>query len=128
MSGHMAMNVSDMQALQFVINAEASGHFATPRDISRYLGISTASTTKLLDRLSDSGRLERHPHPTDRRALTLRATPEAHQQMQAHMSRMHSRMEEIVTAIPEESRGVVVEFLNSMANYLESEDGSDSLD
>jgi hypothetical protein len=41
------------------------------------LGISTASTTNLLDRLTASGRLTRSPHPRDRRSLVVRATEHA---------------------------------------------------
>lgn len=121
MSADMDMNVSDMQALQFVIAAEGQEELATPRALSQYLGISSASTTKLLDRLTASGHLERHPHPTDRRALVLTCTPHAHDEIRDRLSRMHVRMREIAASIPPESRQAVIDFLTAMADHLESE-------
>lgn len=117
----MDMNVSDLQALQFVIAAEGQAALATPRALSQYLGISSASTTKLLDRLTASGHLERHPHPTDRRALVLTCTAHAHDEIHARLARMHARMREIAEAVPVESRKAVVDFLTAMADQLDSE-------
>ena len=51
LSAGMDMNETDLQALQFVIGTETRGGHAHPREIAAYLRISTASTTKLLDRL-----------------------------------------------------------------------------
>jgi DNA-binding MarR family transcriptional regulator len=128
MSADMDMNVSDMQALQHVIAAEAQGEPATPRDLSALLGISSASTTKLLDRLSASGHLERHPHPTDRRALVLRSTPFAHSEIRARMQRMHSGMEQAAAAVPPESRAAVVALLDAMASAMAGSDEDEGTD
>ena len=46
----------------------------TPADLARRLQISTASTTKLVDRLEESGHVRRGPHPTDRRSRALTLT------------------------------------------------------
>ena len=73
-SAAMGMNVTDMQALQEVISAERRGVLVTANLLATNLGISTASTTKLLDRLTASGHLERRPHPHDRRAVVVVAT------------------------------------------------------
>jgi DNA-binding MarR family transcriptional regulator len=121
MSADMDMNVSDMQALQFIIAAENQDELATPRALSQYLGISSASTTKLLDRLTASGHLERHPHPTDRRALVLTCTAHAHDEIRDRLARMHARMREIAESVPVESRQAVVDFLTAMADHLETE-------
>lgn len=121
MSADMDMNVSDMQALQFVIAAEAQNELATPRALSHYLGISSASTTKLLDRLTASGHIERHPHPTDRRALVLTCTDHAHDEIRERLTEMHARMREIAASVPPESRQAVVDFLTAMADHLETE-------
>ncbi|MFH5823931.1 MarR family winged helix-turn-helix transcriptional regulator [Georgenia sp. AZ-5] len=123
MSADMDMNVTDVQALQFVIAAERHGELPTPRQLSRHLAISTASTTKLLDRLTASGHLERLPHPRDRRSLVLRATAHAHEEIRARLGRMHARMAEIARAVPPEARAAVVHFLTAMAEELDAEGG-----
>ena len=121
MSADMDMNETDMQALQIVIAAEGSGRLVTPRELSSSLGISTASTTKLLDRLTASGHLERHPHPSDRRALVITATDHAHNQIRERLERMHTAMREIAANVPDTSRKAVADFLQQMASLLDGE-------
>ncbi|MCK9794456.1 MarR family transcriptional regulator [Isoptericola sp. 4D.3] len=117
----MHMNVTDLQALRYVIAAEAAGEVATPRGLATHLHISTASTTKLLDRLTRSGHLTREPHPTDRRSLVVVATAHAHDEVRERLARMHERMAEIARAVPSESRPAVEEFLRAMAAHLDTE-------
>jgi DNA-binding MarR family transcriptional regulator len=73
----MDMNVTDLAALRLLIMRADKGTPVTPAEIARHLRISTASTTKLLDRLSAAGHVERCPHPTDRRALVVQLTDHA---------------------------------------------------
>lgn len=122
-SAGMDMNVTDLQALRMVIRAEREGRLVTPRDLASYLGITTASTTKLLDRLTTSGHLQRSPHPTDRRSVLLTATPHGHREIGERLRRMHDRMAEIAAAVPEHARGPVVEFMNAMALEFAAVDG-----
>jgi len=122
-SAGMAMNVTDMQALQYVVATEQRGGHAHPRDIAAYLSISTASTTKLLDRLTASGHLERSTHPTDRRSVLVTSTPHAHDEIHARLSRMHEAMAEIAAAVPDEARPALTAFLDAMSAHLDSETG-----
>ena len=124
MSADMDMNETDLQALQIVIAAEKTGRNVTPRDLSAALRISTASTTKLLDRLTASGHLERHPHPSDRRALVITATNHAHNEIRERLERMHAGMREVAAAVPPTSRAAVADFLVRMAALLDSEGGT----
>jgi len=127
MSAGMDMNATDVDALRFVIARELAGECPTPRSLADYLGISTASTTKLLDRLTASGHLVREPNPEDRRSVVVRATDHAHREVRGHMARMHRRMMEVARAVPEDSRAAVAEFLDAMAECLrqEAEPGAD---
>lgn len=61
---HMRLNENDMKALRFLVICKNRGLVATPGSLSEYLKISSASTTKLLDRLEDAGHIERSPHPS----------------------------------------------------------------
>lgn len=70
----MDMNITDIAALRLLIMRAESGAQVTPADIARHLRISTASTTKLLDRLVGSGHVLRGPHPVDRRARVVTLT------------------------------------------------------
>lgn len=46
----------------------------TPRDVGERLGITTGSTTAVLDRLEKAGYVQRAPNPGDRRSLYLTLT------------------------------------------------------
>ncbi|WP_240646065.1 MarR family winged helix-turn-helix transcriptional regulator [Georgenia sp. SYP-B2076] len=124
MSEGMDMNVTDLQALQFVIAGEGRGEAVTPRQLSAHLRISTASTTKLLDRLTASGHLARSPHPRDRRSLVLTATAHAHDQIRERLAHMHERMADVARSVPPEAREAVVAFLAGMAALLDEEGGA----
>ena len=81
MKGDMEMNATDLAALRMLIMREQRGEPVSPHDVARHLRISTASTTKLLDRLSESGHVERRPHPRDRRARVIVLTDESRQRV-----------------------------------------------
>ncbi|MEL7977622.1 MarR family transcriptional regulator [Isoptericola sp. F-RaC21] len=117
----MKMNLTDLRALQHVIACEGHGEPATPRGLAEYLTISTASTTKLLDRLVASGHLERRPHPSDRRSVVVVASDAAHAEVRERLAPVHARMLEIARAVPARSRPAVRDFLLAMAAEAERE-------
>ncbi|WP_245852069.1 MarR family winged helix-turn-helix transcriptional regulator [Isoptericola jiangsuensis] len=118
----MAMNLTDLRALRHVIAAERRGDSVTPRDLAEDLGISTASTTKVLDRLTGSGHLERLPHPRDRRSVVVVATPDAHAEVRARLAGAHARMLAAARAVPEHCRPAVRDFLLAMAASVDTPD------
>ncbi len=82
------------------------------------LGISTASTTNLLDRLTASGRLTRSPHPRDRRSLVVRATEHAPGRPGSGWA--HARANGADAApVPEACQRAVAGFLSVMAEQLD---------
>lgn len=118
-SADLEMNISDLNALQFVMENEVTAHPATPGMIAAHLAISTASTTKVLDRLAAAGHLERLPHPYDRRSLVLRATPHARAEVNERLGPMFARLAEIATAVPDGCRTAVAAFLDAVSDELD---------
>jgi len=121
MSSGMTMNPTDLEALRHVIAHELVADPATPRVLARHLRISGASTSKLIDRLTESGHLERAPHPRDGRSAIVVATDHAHTQVRRRLSRMHERMLQTAQGVPVEARPAVVSFLLAMARDLDAE-------
>lgn len=67
-----ALNLS---TTEFAVLAQLhSGARVTPREVGHRLGITTGSTTAVLDRLERAGYLTRTPNPGDRRSLFLSLT------------------------------------------------------
>ena len=112
---HMKLNETDMRALRYIIAATNAKVPVTAGALSDHLRISTASTTKLLDRLERAGHVVRRPHPTDRRAVTVEITPETRREVRRTMGVQHARRFEVVKALTSEERGTVTRFLRDLA-------------
>ncbi|WP_025158982.1 MarR family winged helix-turn-helix transcriptional regulator [Leifsonia aquatica] len=70
----MGMGDNDLLALRLILDNTAAGRHTAAKDLSRYLGISSASTTALIDRLEGGGFVERRRSATDGRSITLLPT------------------------------------------------------
>ncbi|MGO1236745.1 MarR family winged helix-turn-helix transcriptional regulator, partial [Microbacterium gubbeenense] len=108
---YMKLNETDMRAIHFLIVTSLAGELATPGQIAQHLDISTASTTKLLDRLTKGGHVERLPHPTDRRALTVRITPGTYSAARETVGRQQARRFYSAARLAPHEREVVIRFL-----------------
>lgn len=112
----MKLNETDMKALRFLVAAKNQGTTVTAGMLAEHLGISTASTTKLLDRLEAAGHIERAPHPTDRRALTISITDRTHEQVRDGVGRMHAHRFEVAAALSPAERETVIRFLSQLVD------------
>lgn len=116
--GDMDMNASDLAALRMLIVREQRGEWVSPHDIAEHLAISTASTTKLLDRLTLSGHLERHPHPHDRRARIVVLSQSARTEFYQHFGERMRRMRAAMADYTDEELRVCARFLADMETAL----------
>lgn len=115
---YMKLKQTDMRALHFLIACENSKVTATPGAIAAHLGISTASTTKLLDRLGRAGHITRSPHPSDRRALAIAITPETHRSAVETVGRQHARRFIAAARLSSQEREIVRRFLVDMTDEI----------
>ena len=111
----MRLNETDMKALRYIIASMNADVAVTAGALSEHLHISTASTTKLLDRLEKAGHIARKPHPTDRRAVTVEITEDTHRQVRKTMGLQHARRFEVAKALSPSEREIVVRFLTALA-------------
>lgn len=118
---YMRLNENDMRALRFMIASENTGVLATARAVADHLGISSAATTKMLDRLERGGHVSRHPHPADRRSIVLTVTPETRRAARESVGRLHARRFEVASRLTSPERRVVTRFLRELAATEEPE-------
>lgn len=112
---YMKLGDTDMRALRFIIVGQQSGVFVTPGAIAAHLGISTASTTKLLDRLAAAEHIRRLPHPTDRRSVVVEVSDETRRAARDSIGRSHARRFDLAARLAPEHRDVVTRFLRDLA-------------
>ncbi|CAM5333970.1 MarR family winged helix-turn-helix transcriptional regulator [Leifsonia shinshuensis] len=111
----MQLNETDMKALRYIIASTNANVAVTAGALAEHLHISTASVTKLLDRLERAGHIVRKPHPTDRRAVTVEITPETHRQVRRTMGLQHARRFEVARALSPAEREIVTRFLTDLS-------------
>lgn len=122
----MKMNETDLLAIRYAMRAQKAGRCLSPKDLSRMLNISTASTTGLIDRLVASGHLLRRPHPTDRRSVEVVPTGSADIEVRETLGDMHKRMLEVAESLTPEEALHVTRFLERMKSAVERQDSAHS--
>lgn len=115
---YMDLGETDMRAIQHLIATQHRGEPATAGRLAAHLGISSASTTKLLDRLERAGHVHREPHPTDRRALVVRVDPETRGAAMRTMGAHQARRIHAVRRLSGPERDLVTRFLDDMTAEL----------
>jgi DNA-binding MarR family transcriptional regulator len=118
----MGMGETDLLAVRFLLSAARSNKSVSPKDLSAYLKISSASTTILIDRLVKSGHVRREPHPTDRRALIIIPTTETDAEVRATLGQMHRRMMAVAESLSPEDARVITQFLEGIRDAVASVD------
>ncbi|GAA1162358.1 MarR family transcriptional regulator [Microbacterium oxydans] len=115
---YMRLNETDMRALHYLIVCANRNLVATPGGIAHHLGVSTAATTKLLDRLEQGGHIARAPHPTDRRALQISITPETRHAAMETVGRQQAKRFYSAARLTQAEREVVIRFLTDMTEEI----------
>ena len=106
-----------------VIELGVMGHLhesgrLTPRQVGERLGITTGSTTAVLDRIEQAGYIVRTPNPDDRRSLHLSLTPEGKKAMVWSLKQDETRLRKILKGYTEEQLATASELLTAMGEVL----------
>lgn len=117
---YMKLGKTDMRALHFLIVAENTAQTVTASSLAAHLGITSASTTKLLDRLERGGHLSRRPHPSDRRSQSIHITDETRTAAMETVGAQQSRRFHAAARLSAAEREVVIRFLRETAVELET--------
>ena len=121
----MRMGETDLLAIRFLLKREGEGSSVSPKDLAAHLGISSASTTVLIDPLVRSGHVERRPHPTDRRALVIAPTIASDDEVRATLGEMHRRMIDVAEDLEADEAVAVLDFLERMRDAVDSVSDAD---
>lgn len=120
-SSRSVMNLSaqEMRALQFLVVSLRRGEIVTPSTLASHLGISPASTTKLLNRLERGHLISRVLHPSDRRALKIEVSPQAQALTQRSVGRQQARRFHAAVRLTSAERAVVTKFLDALTRGID---------
>lgn len=119
----LGIGPNDAKVLRHLLDLEPTGRPTTPRRLAEMLGISSAATTALIDRLADAGWVAREPHPQDRRSILVRATVPQGSPARRLLSVRRVAVAEAAAQLGAQERRIVVDFLEELhraeQRYLE---------
>lgn len=121
MKGDMDMNASDLATLRMLTIREHRGQMVSPHDVAAHLRISTASTTKLIDRLVASGHLERRPHPSDGRARVVVLTDKSRREFFRHFGVHLGAMRDMAVRFDDDQLETVASFMDQLTEAISTD-------
>jgi DNA-binding MarR family transcriptional regulator len=107
----LGLGLRDLQAMDHLLSNPAP---AGPAELSRRLGITSASTTALLDRLQRAGHLERERHGSDRRRVLLHPTRRSQQRIREQLAPLVEATVRIAGELKPDERRAVERFLEQV--------------
>lgn len=110
LADRLGLGVTETQAISYLTVFGDRGQ----TDLATDLGITSGSSTALVDRLERSGIAERYAHPSDRRRALVRLTDKGHAVVQSSHDWLLASLQDV----PDARLGDVAGFLRSIADRL----------
>lgn len=108
------MHRTDLNALAVIMRHTAKGLVVTPGILGKELNLSSPATTALIDRLDQSGHVDRQRLGTDRRQVQLRMTAKAYQDGSAVFMPLSRHMSTAMAGFSPEELELVIRFMTAM--------------
>lgn len=111
----MGLNATDASALEHISYAQGK---IGPTELGARLGISASSATEVVQRLVDSGHLERHRDERDRRRYVLVPTGAATDEVRTHLIPLRQRLDELEASFTTSERTAIRAYLAGAARLF----------
>lgn len=118
LSQRLNVNETDLAALRYLLAVWQQDQGASPKELAAALGISSASTTLVIDRLERAGYIRRRRHPVDRRAVILEPGEKATDEFQAAFDIEKRGVLAAADSLTREETETVTRFLRSMEQAI----------
>lgn len=109
------LSVSELHSLRHLSSSPMG-----PVELAKVLGVTSAASSGVVDRLVARGHAERRPHHEDRRRTEVFVTESGRREVFAMLAPMFSRLAEIDSSLSDEERVVVERYLRGATEALRS--------
>ncbi len=120
-AGHVAdvleVNPTDLQAMQHLM---MSGSLS-PTELAGRLGLSTAATTTVVDRLVAIGHATREQHPTDRRSVMVVPRPQSVERAMSTLMPVIMGIDRVLDGFDEQQQATITEYLQRVVNLYRAQ-------
>jgi len=103
----LGLNATDSECLSFLGIKGTS----TPTELARYTGLTSGSTTAMLDRLERAGYIQRLPNPNDRRGTLIDIAPRYRELSMPLVAGVQKAHKELLAGYSEEELALIADFL-----------------
>lgn len=110
----LGLNITDIGCINFLFIKGAS----TPTELSRYAGLTTGSTTAMLDRLEKAGLIVRKPNPNDRRGLIIEVHQRSRELIGPMVARAQKGQLDLMDEYSEKELLAIADFLTRFAENV----------
>lgn len=117
MSRKLGLNIADSLCLTLLGIKRVS----TPTELARYTGLTTGSTTVMLDRLEKGGFITRKPNPNDRRGVLIGLNPDASKIMWPLVADVQKAHKELIASYSNEELEIVADFLTRFTDNIKQQ-------
>jgi len=111
----LGIGPNDAKVLRFLLERSEDDDPVTPRLLAEMLGITSAATTTLIDRLAEAGWVAREPYPGDRRSIVVRATIDPESPARHVLSVRRASVAAAASKLGAAERRIVADFLDEIA-------------
>lgn len=111
----LGLNVADNECLSYLT---INGGVATPKAIAGYTGLTTGSTTAMLDRLEKAGLVRRKPNPDDRRGVLVEVSKRWGEVAGPLVAGIQLSQQALIKRYSDEELTVIADFLARFANNV----------
>ena len=103
----LGLNIADMECLSLLLIKGTS----TPTELACYTGLTTGSTTAMLDRLEKAKFIRRQPNPKDRRGVLIEVNKKTAETFGPMVAGVQRALNELVASYSERELKTIADFL-----------------
>jgi DNA-binding MarR family transcriptional regulator len=107
------ISTSELQALRYLVSGSRG-----PVELSHLLGVTSAASSGVVDRLVARGHAQRRPHPDDGRRTRVEVTPSGRLEIETLMRPVLERLVDAEAELDEQERAVVRRYLATVTSTL----------
>lgn len=110
----LGLNITDYECLS-LLNIKG---ISTPKELAHYTGLTSGSTTAMLDRLEKRNFIKRKPNKDDRRGVIIEINKEYAQNSAPLVSGIQKAHNELISKYSNKELEVITEFLTKFTNNI----------
>lgn len=118
MARKLGLNATDSHCLSIL---GIKGGVATPTELARYTGLTTGSTTAMLDRLEKAGFITRKSNPADRRGVLIEISEQWQRTARPLVADIQKAHRELIASYSEEELAIIADFLTRFTGNIKTQ-------